>query len=63
MDIDLSAPTSGEESLRGYFGTSLDTVYGGGGVIILIMGRGHYIDIFVHILTLTLEEGEGSLLW
>lgn len=61
MDIDLSAPTSGEESLRGYFGTSLDTVYGGG-VIILIMGRGHYFDIFVHILTLTLEEGEGSLL-
>lgn len=60
MDIDLSAPTSGEESLRGYFGTSLDTVYGG--VIILIMGRGHYFDIFVHILTLTLEEGEGSLL-
>ena len=35
MDIDLSAPTSGEESLRGYFGTSLDTVYGGGG---------HYFD-------------------
>lgn len=34
MDIDLSAPTSGEESLRGYFGTSLDTVYGGG----------HYFD-------------------
>lgn len=39
MDIDLSAPTSGEESLRGYFGTYLDTVYGGG-VIIWIMGEG-----------------------